>query len=99
MPKPENLSIADLAADNPQTIADQCSMPVIYVDHQATRRNRLHGINLPGHEQGFSSSHLNEILEHLHTNGFLDAILICETPGRHHLACYIQVSQLEQNDD
>ena len=90
MPQPlPELSLADLQDNDPQTLADNLSTPVIWCDHQVTRRQRLHGLNIPGKRQVFSSTHLAEVLEQADKEGFVDAILICQTPAASHVACYI----------
>jgi len=87
-------AVHDLTQDDPQTVADECMIPVVWCDHQATRRQRLHGVNIPGNEHCFTSTHINEVLDHLSNEGFVDAIFICETPRRTHLACYIEFQPL-----
>ena len=91
-------TIDELKSHDPQTVADECRIPVIWCDHQATRRQRLHGANIPGDNHCYTSTHINECLEHLARAGFVDAIFICETPRRTHLACYITFAPLEGPD-
>jgi hypothetical protein len=96
MKKPDELpSIEDLVYGDAQVIADECGIPICWVDHQATRRQRIHGANIPGDTACFTSTHFNELLQHLDRQGFVDAIFICETPRRQHLACYIEFQPLE----
>jgi hypothetical protein len=83
-------TLDDLEDQDPQTIADGCGVPILWADHQATRRQRLHGVNVPDGQQTWTSTHLNECLQHLDAEGYNEAIFICETPKRTHLACYIQ---------
>lgn len=90
-------SIEDLTAHDPQQVADSLGIPVIWTDHQATRRQRLHGANIPGQEHAFSSTHINEILDIVHDNGFNDCIFICETPRRTHLAAFLHFEVLESS--
>jgi len=91
---PAHLTLEELQQNDPQTLADQLSTPVIWCDHQVTRRQRLHGLNIPGKRQVFSSTHLAEILEQADKEGFVDAILICQTPAASHVACYITYQTL-----
>lgn len=88
-------TLEQLQNNDPQTIADQCGIPICWIDHQATRRQRLHGCNIPGGRRAYSSTHLNEVLAHLASEGYQDAILICETPRRTHLACYCTFAELQ----
>jgi len=88
-------TVRDLTLDDPQTVADSCQLPVVWTDHQATRRQRLHGANLPGKPHAYSSTHINEVLQHLAMNGWTDAIFICETPRRTHMACLIEFRPID----
>lgn len=80
-----------------QVIADKFHIPVVWADHQATRRMRLHGANLPSRSKAFSSTHINEVLEHLAHEGYDHAIFVCQTPAGIHLACQIDFQPLEGN--
>lgn len=96
MKKSENLpTIDDLTAGDPQTIADQCGIPVIWMDHQATRRQKLHGANIPGESNAKSSTHVNELLDLIDKAGYQDCIFICETPRRTHMAAFLHFEVLE----
>lgn len=90
--------IGALHYHDPQSVADRCCIPVVWCDHQATRRVKLHGCNIPGMPNAFSSSHINEVLQHVADAGFVDAIFLCETPRRTHLACYIEFSPLASSE-
>ena len=85
----------DIALDDAQIIANRYKIPVVWCDHQATRRQRLHGVNLPDQTNTFSSTHLTEVLQHIDQAGYNDAIFISETPRRQHLACQIQFFPLQ----
>lgn len=85
----------DLTAHDPQYVADECRIPIVWTDHQATRRQRLHGANVPDGNRSYTSTHLVEVLEWLAHEGFVDAILICETPRTTHVACYIEFHPLD----
>lgn len=88
-------AVSEIAAGDPQAIANELNVPIIWVDHQATRRQRLHGASIPGKPTSYSSSHMNECLEAIAEAGYETAIFICQTPAGEHLACYIEFSVLE----
>jgi hypothetical protein len=90
-----NVTIDQITQGDPQTIADEIGVPIVWADHQATRRQRLHGANIPGMTHAYSSTHFNEILDHLHEAGYQDCIFICETPRRKHLAAFLRFEKLE----
>lgn len=92
---PDKPTLEDLHSADPQTIANRTGIPVLWCDHQVTRRQKLHGCNLPCGGPPYSSSHLNECLAHLDREGYTYAYLICETPRLKHLACYIEFFDIE----
>ena len=89
-------SVHALVDNEPQKVADQCCIPVVWTDHQVTRRQRLHGCNIPGHRDTYTSTHMCDVLEHLAREGWVDAILVCERPNLTHVACYIEFERLAQ---
>lgn len=99
MRKPrEQLTADDLAMHDAQALADAYQIPIAWTDHQVTRRQRLHGANLPGRPHAFTSTHINEVLQHLAMEGYQQAIFVCETPRRTHLACHIEFSPLRESN-
>lgn len=84
----------ELALHDAQAISDRFHIPVIWCDHQATRRQRLHGANLPSRSKAYTSTHLNEILEHLAHEGYESGVFVCQTPSGKHLACQIDFMPL-----
>ena len=89
--------INELIGHDPQALADELRMPICWTDHQVTRRQRIHGMNIPGQSEAFSSTHLNECLDEMHRLGFTDCILICEKPDMSHVACYCEFQALIQS--
>lgn len=84
----------ELVLNDGQFLADRYHLPVVWCDHQATRRQRLHGVNIPGNKKTFSSTHIVEVLTHVAQEGYDCAVFVCETPqGRHH-ACQIEFTPL-----
>lgn len=74
------ISISEITNKTPQEIADSTCLPVIFCDHQATRRQRIHGAALPSAPPGYSSTHILEVLEHLAEQGYDTAVFLAETP-------------------
>ena len=72
------VSQQDLQGKDPQEIATTTKIPVIWCDHQATRRQRLHGITYPDEAAAWSSSHLVEVLDHMEETGYTEAIFMAE---------------------
>lgn len=93
----DHLTVDQLAQGDPQQLADECGIPVVWCDHQVTRRQRLHGANVPGGDNAYTSTHFNEILQHVALEGYDCGIFICETPRRQHLACYIEFHEIERH--
>ena len=85
----------ELALHDAQSICERYHIPVVWCDHQATRRQRLHGANMPGGKNAYTSTHFVEILEHLAQHGFDAAIFICEDPRGLHHACQIEFAPLD----
>lgn len=99
MTKMQELPTAkEVALHDAQVIADRFSIPVIWCDHQATRRQRLHGANVPGRPNAYTSTHMTEILFFLDNEGWECGIFICETPQGVHYACQIDFTPLEFGD-
>lgn len=95
---PETLpSLGDLAQHDAQVVANDCDIPVIWCDHQATRRQRLHGANVPGGDSMYSTTHLTEAFNHISLEGYNCAILVCEDPAGKHHACYAEFHMIEKH--
>lgn len=71
---------SDIEELSPQEIADRQGIPCVFCDHQATRRQRIHGAAMPYNSTGYSSTHLVEVLEYLAENGFNVCVFLCEHP-------------------
>jgi hypothetical protein len=89
-----DITVDELAHNDPQTLADRLQAPVIWCDHQVTRRQRLHGVNIPNRLNAYTSTCLTEVLNHLAHEGYNFGIFIAETPRRTHLACQITFAPL-----
>ena len=88
------LSVSDIENKSPQEIADSTAMPCIFCDHQATRRQRIHGASLPHNPAGYSSTHLLEVIEFLDQNDFDTAVFLAESPGGAMQGCMIRFTAL-----
>lgn len=85
---------ADLIGQAPNEIANNTGLPVVWCDHQATRRQRLHGITYPGTGAPWSSTHLTEVLEHMTETGHDRALFMAEDPRGHIHGCIVTFQPL-----
>jgi hypothetical protein len=88
--------ISEIAGLDAHDIAEKFSTPVVWVDHQATRRQRLHGVCLPGIPTVFTSTHLIEVLEHLDQWSFNSAFCIAEDNHGNQHAAFLEFRPLPE---
>lgn len=91
--KPQT-TMTELEGLDPAEIANKTRIPVIWCDHQATRRQRLHGITYPDAHEPWSSTHLVEVLEHMDETGYQCAIFMAEDPDGHAHAVWVEFAKL-----
>lgn len=85
-------------ASDPHALARELAMPVLLVDHQVTRRQRLHYIAYPD-DDPVADTHLARLLDHAGDAGYRTLLLVGTDLDNTLLACYITLEPLPQPEE